>query len=55
MSVPSPCRLICRYDPEGICVGCMRNKEEISGWTNFDDARKLDVWQKIRERKSNAY
>ena len=51
MSVKSPCRLVCKYDENNICVGCHRTMEEITGWVNYNDIRKLEVWQKIRERK----
>jgi len=52
MKIGSPCKLICRYDEEGICVGCRRSKEEISNWIFYDDKQKLDVWKKIRMRRS---
>jgi predicted Fe-S protein YdhL (DUF1289 family) len=52
MSIASPCKLICRYDDDGTCVGCRRNKEEIMNWIVYDDRQKLEVWKKIRMRRS---
>jgi predicted Fe-S protein YdhL (DUF1289 family) len=52
MSVKSPCKLICKYDDDGICVGCRRTMEEIVGWIDYTDKQKLEVWRRIRERKN---
>ena len=54
MPVPSPCKLICRYDEDGICIGCRRNREEITNWINYNDKQKLDVYKNIQARKSNS-
>jgi predicted Fe-S protein YdhL (DUF1289 family) len=52
MAVPSPCKLICRYDEDGLCVGCRRNKDEITDWINMTDQQKLEVYRKIKVRKT---
>jgi predicted Fe-S protein YdhL (DUF1289 family) len=52
MSVASPCKLICRYGKEGICVGCYRTREEITEWMIMTDDQKLSVWKNIRLRKN---
>jgi predicted Fe-S protein YdhL (DUF1289 family) len=52
MPVPSPCKLICRYDEDGICVGCRRNREEITYWITYSDKQKLEVYKQIQVRKS---
>jgi predicted Fe-S protein YdhL (DUF1289 family) len=52
MQVPSPCKLICRYDKDGICAGCRRNREEITNWINYTDQQKLEVYKNIKTRKS---
>ena len=52
MPVPSPCKLICRYDEDGFCVGCRRNREEITFWINYSDKQKLEVYKNIQARKS---
>jgi uncharacterized protein len=53
--VKSPCRLICKYNEEGICMGCKRNREEIIKWPNYTDEEKLEVFKKIIERGGNPY
>jgi predicted Fe-S protein YdhL (DUF1289 family) len=29
--------------------------EEITGWSEYSDQEKLDVWRKIRERKKGKF
>ena len=53
MSVASPCKLICRYGTDNICVGCHRTKEEITDWGLMTDDQKLTVWKNIRMRKNH--
>jgi len=53
MEVKSPCRLICRYDENKMCVGCYRIMQEIVDWVSYTDQEKLEVWKKIKERKGN--
>ena len=52
MSVASPCKLVCRYGNNDVCVGCYRTKEEISDWMVMTDDQKLAVWKNIRIRKN---
>jgi len=52
MTIASPCKLICRYDDDGTCVGCRRTKQEIMNWIIYDDKQKLEVWKNIRMRKA---
>ncbi|NTV83371.1 MAG: DUF1289 domain-containing protein [Bacteroidales bacterium] len=52
MPVPSPCKLICRYDEDGLCAGCRRNRAEITNWINYTDKEKLDVYKHIQARKT---
>lgn len=54
MTIASPCKLICRYDVDGTCVGCRRTKTEIMNWINYDDQQKLAVWKKIRMRRNGV-
>lgn len=53
MNVASPCKLICRYGENEVCVGCFRSKEEITNWILMTDDQKLAVWKNIRLRKNN--
>jgi predicted Fe-S protein YdhL (DUF1289 family) len=52
MSVESPCRLICRYGKDEVCIGCYRTKEEITDWGMMNDNQKLEVWKNTRLRKN---
>ena len=52
MPVPSPCKLICMYDKDGLCAGCHRNKEEIMNWIMMSDRQKLEVYKNIKTRRS---
>ena len=56
ITVPSPCTGICSYSPdllkeENICIGCYRNKEELTNWWAWDVPRKLQALEDIEKRK----
>jgi len=51
MSIKSPCKLICKYDENKICIGCYRSMEEIVKWVDYSDQEKLEVYRNIRERR----
>lgn len=53
MSIASPCKLICRYGENELCVGCYRSRDEITHWIGMTDEQKLEVWKNIRIRKSS--
>ena len=55
IKIKNPCRLICKYDHESICMGCYRSKEEIANWPDYSDDQKLDVYKKIIERGGDPY
>ena len=56
MTVPSPCINICTLDAaSGLCLGCARTLQEISDWSNLDDAGKRAVWARIAERRSQGF
>ena len=49
--VPSPCISVCRINPDdGLCLGCLRDIDEIAGWSRMDEDAKRAVWQSIRAR-----
>lgn len=50
-SVPSPCLSVCRFDGEPFCRGCYRNIDEIREWMIMNREQKLDVMEKITERR----
>ncbi len=49
-TIKNPCRQICKYDQNGVCIGCRRTMKEAAGWINFSDAEKADVMKKIEIR-----
>lgn len=53
--IKSPCKLICKYNENGVCQGCLRTREEISKWPDYTDEEKLEVYKKIMERGGNPY
>ncbi len=53
--IKSPCKLICKYNEEGICIGCKRNRLEITEWPDYTNEEKLEVYQKIIDRGGNPY
>lgn len=52
--VESPCIKVCKYDDEGICEGCYRSMEEITGWLFMNDRQKLESLKKAEERKKRV-
>jgi predicted Fe-S protein YdhL (DUF1289 family) len=53
-SVASPCTRVCIIDPvTGLCGGCFRTLEEISGWIDFSAAEKRTVIAALDARRSN--
>ena len=50
-ALPSPCVNICKMSPDtGYCEGCLRSIDEIVGWGNASEARKLAVWRELKLR-----
>ena len=48
---PSPCVGICTMnDDVGLCLGCGRNRDEITGWISIDDDSKIKIWKELPER-----
>lgn len=55
IDIPSPCIGVCRLDPSNSrCIGCMRSKEEIAIWPTADEATRMAIVQKLRERRREA-
>lgn len=49
--VPSPCVGVCKMDEKnGWCAGCFRTIDELCGWSEASNDKKLAVWQQIRQR-----
>jgi predicted Fe-S protein YdhL (DUF1289 family) len=53
--IPSPCTGVCRIDPAtGLCAGCLRTGEEIAAWLDADQAGRLSILNRLRERRRAA-
>ena len=47
----SPCILVCSIDfKTGFCFGCGRSREEIAGWTSYDDRERAAIMQALPSR-----
>lgn len=50
--IASPCINICKMDPQsGLCIGCFRTIEEIAGWSQADDARRVSILAAVARRR----
>jgi len=50
--IKSPCLLKCKYDKTThICVACYRSKDEIINWIDYNSKKRLEVLEKIKQRK----
>ncbi|WP_323121366.1 DUF1289 domain-containing protein [Burkholderia alba] len=44
MAVKSPCIDVCAFDGKtGLCIGCLRTREEIRDWKKMTDHRRHQV------------
>lgn len=50
--VKNPCIQVCRYDDEGICIGCYRTMQEAANWIFLSEQQKTEVIRRTEERKS---
>ncbi|MBL8466545.1 MAG: DUF1289 domain-containing protein [Methyloversatilis discipulorum] len=47
---------MCTLDRQlGICVGCLRTRDEIACWGSTTDAVRLQILEHIRERESQGH
>ena len=48
---PSPCVGICTMnDDAGLCIGCGRDRNEITNWISHDDDQKVAIWNELPGR-----
>lgn len=49
--LPSPCISVCRMNPNTqLCLGCLRDLNEIAEWANLDPATQRQVWRRVEQR-----
>ena len=52
MPVASPCQDLCGLDKAGrYCLGCLRSREEIAGWSQMNDDQRLKVLAIVARRR----
>lgn len=52
--IASPCVKTCAIDPDtGWCLGCVRDLDEIAGWSRMSDEQKQAVLERIAERRAS--
>lgn len=44
----NPCIKICRFTPEGLCVGCYRTRTEVKGWKRFPEPLRARINARVR-------
>ena len=48
----SPCVNVCVIEPEsGLCIGCLRNRDEIAGWGAMTPAARRAIMDALPERE----
>jgi predicted Fe-S protein YdhL (DUF1289 family) len=51
--IASPCIKVCTLDAGGqVCVGCFRNLDEIAFWSQMSNAERVEVLERIVERRA---
>ncbi len=51
--VKNPCIQVCRYDDDGVCVGCYRTMQEAANWIFLSTEQKTEILRKTEERKNS--
>ena len=51
IDIVSPCVGICQLDENNQCKGCLRTLSEIRLWGKGDNAVRLDILQKLKQRR----
>ena len=52
IDIPSPCMGVCRLDEATrLCQGCLRTTHEIARWPYADAPERLEILQRLRERR----
>ena len=51
--VKSPCRNICKYNKQRICIGCYRTLDEIVRWPSYSEEEKKKVLEAVADRRED--
>ncbi|ABL99386.1 DUF1289 domain-containing protein [Shewanella amazonensis] len=49
--IQSPCVARCGLNDEDYCMGCLRHIDEIVGWSQASDERKLEILASLPTRR----
>lgn len=53
--LPTPCINVCQMNPSnGYCQGCWRTIAEITDWGVASEAKKMQIWLAISQRRSTT-
>ncbi len=52
--IATPCIGVCRIGEDELCVGCLRNVDEISFWRLYSEEERQQAWQRIEQRRKDA-
>lgn len=50
----SPCIDVCRLNERGLCEGCLRSIDEITGWSGMTAEEQWRVLERIELRRSGV-
>lgn len=54
MTIASPCLHICQLDKQGVCIGCLRTRDEIARWIQMTAREKSLVIAALKHRNTAA-
>ncbi|MBM4217228.1 MAG: DUF1289 domain-containing protein [Gammaproteobacteria bacterium] len=47
----SPCISVCVLEQSGYCVGCLRTRDEIAGWSRMTSEQQWDLLRDLDQRR----
>ena len=50
-NIESPCIRQCNLDEQGVCLGCFRSMDEVTGWAYASEAKKTAILSQAQQRK----
>ncbi|MEQ8493418.1 MAG: DUF1289 domain-containing protein, partial [Gammaproteobacteria bacterium] len=51
--IVSPCVAVCALNAEeGICIGCLRTKDEITFWSRYTDGQRAAIMDDLARRRA---
>ena len=54
-AIESPCIGTCTLGPDGLCVGCFRNGEEIAAWLTYSPEQRRAIMQDLPVRAQRLF